>query len=308
MSVGSRRRWWGHPLGLALMLAVTLVALATVPGAQVRPAAFSLTRVESAKHVDFEDEVVWFLVLGSDARPGVEVTEGNTDAIQLVGIDFRAGRAAGIGVPRDSYVNLPGQGFRRINEALALDGPDLAAAAVADLVGITPDYVLVAGFAGFQEMVSAVGGVAVRSRVGFREDRFDLTVRRGVNRFGAADALDFARSRIGLAGGDFERSANQQRLMLGILRQLRGREDEEGFMERGTLAALGGLDTDLAPTELYRLAQAVTEVRPREVTLCVVAGTPAEVSGASVVRPDRAQARRLGDDARDDGRLDDGCR
>ena len=36
-------------------------------------------------------------------------------------------------------------------------------------------------------------------------------------------------------------------------------------MERGTLAALAGLDTDLAPTELYRLAQAVTLIDPDRV-------------------------------------------
>ncbi len=41
-------------------------------------------------------------------------------------------------------------------------------------------------------------------------------------------------------------------------------------MEDGTLAALGGLDTDLAPTDLYRLAQAVTMVDPNRVTGCLV--------------------------------------
>ena len=74
-----------------------------IPDAGTHQTTISLTRVESAKSVDFADGVVWILVLGSDARPGQELTQGNSDVIQLVGIDLQSGRAAGIGIPRDSY-------------------------------------------------------------------------------------------------------------------------------------------------------------------------------------------------------------
>ena len=78
-------------------------------------------------------------------------------------------------------------------------------------------------------------------------------------------------------------------------------------MERGLLASVKFMDTDLSPSELYRLAQAVTAIRPGRLHGCVVSGPTGDAGGASVVFPDVAQARRLGDDARKDGTLDRGC-
>lgn len=289
-----------------------LTALALViPTSTVQPAVISLTTVETARAVDFGEGVLWVLVLGSDARPGTPVAEGRTDAIQLVGLNWRRRSAVSIGIPRDSWVELtgPDPGFDRINAALADGGTEVAARAVADLVGITPDLVLVTGFQGFEDMVEAVGEVEVDSPVAFPANEHDLVVRRGANRFSADEALSFARIRRGLSGDDLARSANHQRLMLGVLQQLRTQEDDEGFMEAATLAALGGLETDLGPVELYRFAQAVTGIDPSRTLGCVIGGTPFTTdAGASVLRPDVQQARALGEDARDDALLQGGCR
>ncbi len=299
------RASWRHLGRLALLLALAGVL---IPDAGTHQTTISLTRVESAKSVDFADGVVWILVLGSDARPGQELTEGNSDAIQLVGIDLQSGRAAGIGIPRDSYFELPGLGLDRINQAMRDGGPQATAAAVEKLVGITPNYVFVAGFDGFTDMVDTIDGVEVRSTEGFHDPRFDLTVKKGRNDFDGAEALDFSRSRLPLDAGDLARSANQQQVMRGILNRLLEREDEEGFMERGTLSALAGLQTDLAPTELYQLAQAITQVRPGRVATCVLSGDPSTTPfGASVIDPHFAEALRIGADASDNLRFDRGC-
>ena len=298
------RRRWRFAAKLALVL---VLAGLTVPNATVRPATFSLTEVETAKDVDFSDGVVWILALGSDARPGQDVLEGNSDAIQLVGLDLASGRAAGIGIPRDSWLEIPGHGLDRINQAMSLGGQDLTAEVVADLVGIQPNYVFVAGFDGFREMVDSIGGVVVQSDRAFRDDEFDLDVRKGPNDFNGTEALDYTRTRQ-LPASDFARSANQQGTMLGILEGLRAHEDEEGFMERGALAALSGLDTDLGPTELYRLAQAVTLIRPDRVETCVLTGDTGTTSGgAEVVFLDEERVRQIGADVREDLRFDEGC-
>lgn len=290
-----------------LMAAVALV----VPAPSVQPATISLTSVASAKAVDWGDGVLWVLVLGSDARPGTPVTEGRTDAIQLVGLNWRRGRAVSIGIPRDSWVRLdgPDPGFDRINAALADGGTGVAAQAVADMVGIVPDLVLVTGFAGFLDMIESVGEIRVDSPVAFPDNVHGLAVRRGTNRFDAEQALSFARIRQGLEGDDLARSANHQRLMVGVLEQLRLHEDEDGFMEAATLAAIGGLETDLDPVELYRFAQAVTTIDPSRTTACVIGGRPYTTElGAQVLLPDTEQARALGEDAEDDAMLQGGCR
>jgi LCP family protein required for cell wall assembly len=285
-----------HLARLALLLAV---AGLVIPDAGVHRTTISLTRVESARGIDFADGVVWILVLGSDARPGQTLEEGNTDAIQLVGLNLRSGRAAGIGIPRDAYVDLPGDdlGMDRINAAMKRTGStEVTAEAVSDLVGITPDYVFLSGFNGFTDMVDTIDGVTVDDGEGPPQE------------FDGAEALQYARTRIGLTGGDFERAAHQQELMLGILDQLRDREDEEGFMEEGTLSALEGLQTDLAPTELYQLAQAVTQIRPDRVDTCVLVGESfTSPEGADVIDLDLAHALEVGADASDNLRFDRGC-
>jgi polyisoprenyl-teichoic acid--peptidoglycan teichoic acid transferase len=290
---------------LRAVLLVALVALA-VPGASVHPTTLSLSRGDNAKSVDFEDGVVWLLVLGSDAEGDEALKDGRTDVIELIGINSDTGSAAGIGIPRDAWVKLP-DGPARINEALSKGGTGLTARAVEGLVGIAPDYVLVTGFEGFLAMAEAVGEVEVRVPRAFETDE-GLAVEQGLNRFDADQALDFARSRGDLPGADFDRMANQQALLLGYLRALRAREGQAGFMEDVTLAGLGGLDTDLAPTDLYRLAQAVTQVDPSEATGCLVRGTPFTTEGnADVIRPDKALAQRLGRDAEGDATLDPAC-
>ena len=293
------RRW----AGWVLVVVATLV----VPDPAVRPASISLTTVETAHSVDFREGVTWVLALGSDARAGTEVVDGNTDAIQLIGIAPGTGHAVGIGVPRDSWVSLP-DGLDRINAALQQGGPELAAQAVGDLVGITPDLVLVTGFDGFEAMIGSLDGVEVVSPTAYRLDDVDLDIRRGGNDLDPEQALDFARSR-DVAGGDFARSAHHQQLLLGVLRELRDRADEPGLMESAALSAIGGLETDLSPGQLYRLAHALTLVEPRLVTSCVIGGTPFTTSGgAQVIDPDDEQARALGRDARDDAQLQGGCR
>ena len=286
-------------LGLALLL---------VPDAQQQVATIGLVRVQHAKAVDFSNGVIWILAIGADARADNPVLRSRADAIQLVGIDAATGSAAAIGIPRDSWVDLPGHGFEKINAGLQLGGPELMAKAVEELTGISPDYVLATAFVGFRRMVTLIGGVEVQAPMAFDDPGHQLQVVRGRNEFDSREALAFARSRKEFATGDFERSANQQLLMLGILRKLRQNEDTVGFLERGAWSVMQGMETDLLPTELYRLAQLITMVRPQQVTHCVVPGTiDTSPAGASIVHPDTTAALRMGADARDDAQLDKGC-
>jgi polyisoprenyl-teichoic acid--peptidoglycan teichoic acid transferase len=293
--------------GLVALVLATLGLL--VPGPTSTPAAVlvSVKTAEAVGHPDHPGDVLWVLALGSDARPGENPLRTRADAIQLVGVDLRRGRGAVIGIPRDSWVSIPGFGHDRVNAGLTHGGPQLMAQTVAAMVGIRPDYVLTTTFGGLIGLVRTLGGVTVDSRLAFSDDHMPGQVHQGRNRLGGGGALFFARARHFLPAGDFDRSANQQELLRGLLRGLRARADEPGFMERAALTALGQLRTDLGPAELYRLAQAATQVDPDRVRGCVVRGSYGYVGAASVVFPDLAQARRLGADAKDDVRFDRGC-
>jgi polyisoprenyl-teichoic acid--peptidoglycan teichoic acid transferase len=291
----------------ALARAILLFALVAlvVPSATVHPTTLSLSQVENAKSVDFKDGVVWVLLLGSDAEDGSSLRQGNTDAIELLALDLESGAAAGLAIPRDFWVELP-KGFERINQAYREGGASLAAQEVEELMHITPHFVLATGFDGFRSMTETAGGVDVVSSRRFETDDGGVKVHRGTNHFDAQEALYFAATRSNLES-DLRRAANTQALLLGFLRQMRQREEETGFMERITSSAIGGLQTDLPPTDLYRLAQAITQVDPAKVTGCIITGRFDTRDGSSVIIPDRPLAQRLGRDAAQDAELDPGC-
>jgi LCP family protein required for cell wall assembly len=304
---GSDGRW--VPVSPRTVVLAVLLALGAVlmPPASARNSATTLVRVRSAQAVDHPSTVVWVLCLGSDARPGQSLVRERADAIQLVGLNLVTGAGTMIGIPRDSYVEIPGHGRNKINSSMTYGGPQLMAESVGRLVGVRPDYVFTTGFLGFRAMVRAIDGVTVISKFAFSDPVRPQGYTVGRNRLNPFQALIFGRVRHPLPRGDFDRSGNQQELLRSILGKVRAHESAPGFMERGVLAAVKNLDTDLRPGELYRLAQAVTDVDPAKLKGCVVNGPTGYAGAASVVYPDVAQARRLGDDARKDGTLDGGC-
>jgi anionic cell wall polymer biosynthesis LytR-Cps2A-Psr (LCP) family protein len=176
---------------------------------------------------------------------------------------------------------------------------------VGDLVGIQPDYVFVTRFPYFEAMVSEIGGIEVHNPVAFSDTYLKPKgFEQGKLHLNGYDAMAFSRIRHDLLRGDFDRSANQQRVLRGIQAKVRAKADRPGFIERGVLTVMQHLHTDLSPAELYRLAQAMAHVEPSKITNCVVQGGIGNVGGASIVVPDVAMARRLGDEARKDATLE----
>jgi LCP family protein required for cell wall assembly len=247
-------------------------------------------------------------MLGSDARPGQPVLRSRADAIQLVGVNTRTGAGTVIGIPRDSYVDVPGHGRNKINSSMLYGGPQLMARSVQGMVGIRPDYVFTASFWGFSDMIRSIGGVTVHSKYAFTDPLRPRGFRVGENRLNGVQALVFARLRKPFPRGDFDRSANQQRMLKGILGQVRSRAERPGFMERGVMSVVRNLDTpNVAPAELYALAQAAVQIRPARLRTCVITGSTGYAGAASVVHPDIGQARSIARRARADATLEGGC-
>ncbi|QZY30176.1 LCP family protein [Nocardioides coralli] len=286
-----------------LVLVLALVGV-TVPDSAVRPAEVSLVKVPHARGVDGGRGVIWILGIGSDARPGQLMTRTRGDAIQMIALNPRTGAASAIGIPRDSWVPIPGHGYNRVNAALTFGGPALMGRTVGAMVGVQPDYVMVTRFPFFENMVDAIGGIYVDNPRAFGDpDLKPRGFRRGHIKVDGYGAMAFARIRKSLAGGDFDRSANQQRVLRGIQSRIATRAGQPGFVERGVVSVMRNMDTNLGPAELFRLAHVVAQVDPRRIRTCVVGGSFGNVGGASIIRPNLTQARRYGNAARNDGSL-----
>lgn len=298
------RRWVRRVTRTTALAAVLATFAVVVPDSTVAPTEISFVKVERAKGVDLSPDVVWILAIGSDARPWENKIATRADALQMVGINTKTGAATAIGVARDSYVDIPGHGRNRINAAMTFGGPQLQARTMAALIGIEPDYVMVARFEGVEGMVREIGPITVNNpyyfadvnlkKEGFQQGRIKLSW---------YDAMAFSRIRKGLRDGDFGRSANQQRVIRGIHAKIVEKQREPGFIEGGVAAVLKHTHTDASPAELYRIAQAITQVKSNKITTCVIKGSIGQAGAASVVFPDVATARRYGDDARKDATI-----
>ncbi len=290
---------------LTLVLVLALTGL-LVPDSSRASTQVSLVKVEHAEAVALDQDTVWILGVGSDARPGEDMTRVRGDALQLIGLNTVTGAATSIGIPRDSYVSIPGVGSDRINAALFYGGPQLMGEAVGDLVGIEPDYVMVTRFPFFENMINEIGGISVVNPRYFSDsDLKPEGFAQGRLRLNGYGAMAFSRIRKTLPGGDFDRSANQQIVLGGIQAQIAAKASESGFLASGVLTVLEHMDVrGVGAAELFRLAVAISQVQADKITGCVVQGSIATINGASVVLPYTEQARRYGDDARTDAVID----
>jgi polyisoprenyl-teichoic acid--peptidoglycan teichoic acid transferase len=292
------RRW----LVLGLLLALVTVA---VPDSQRLDADYQLLKVEHAQAVDRPRDVIWMLTLGSDARPGQPSARSRADSIHLVGVNVRTGRGTIVGLPRDSYVSIPGHGQDKINASMVYGGPQLTARTVEQLAGVRLDYVFMTDFSGFAGMVHHLKGIRVNPPHAMRGLGHSYKDRE--QWMNGGKALSFSRIRYGLPGGDFDRSRNQGLVLKAGLDRVQGLSAVPGRFERMMLSALSRMDTNLSPAQMYRLGRTMMSVDPAKVRNCVIPGGTGMAGEASVVFLDRGALSRVMGHVRNDATLRGGC-
>jgi LCP family protein required for cell wall assembly len=244
---------------------------------------------------------LFILAIGSDARPRGSVTRSLADSLHIIGVNPRTNVASILGIPRDSYVPIPGGGSQKINASLFRGGPELTVETVERLSGIKMDAYMLVGFEGFRQMVSEVGGIEMVIPQAMSDAASGAYFKPGRTRLDGPEALAFSRNRKGVRGGDFGRSLNQGRLMIAALREFRAdfRKDPSNAF-RWVLSGARYLRTDLTFTEMVDLAFAALDVD--KVKNRVVSGSGGFVGGASVVRLG-SSAQTMFSDLRRDGTL-----
>jgi len=228
---------------------------------------------------------MFVLVIGSDARPHHVLTNTRADSIHIVGVNPRLGRVSVLGIPRDSWVPIPGAGTNRINAALAAGGPELLVRTVEQLTGIPIDAYVLTGFEGFTQLVHAVGGLQIRIPYPIDDTNARAHFKRGMQHLTGQEALAFSRARHDVPAGDFSRSFNQGRVIIAALAELRRQ------ISQGSPAALipwvvaGGriLRSDLGLSDLLELLLAAQAFDPSKARNDVASGSGATIGGRSVV-------------------------
>ncbi|MEY2467585.1 MAG: polyisoprenyl-teichoic acid--peptidoglycan teichoic acid transferase [Actinomycetota bacterium] len=250
-----------------------------------------------------KDGLVFFLVVGSDARPGQNLRKTRTDSLHVVAIDPATKSGTVVGIPRDTYINIPGRGNHRINEALSLGGPQLMMQTVREFTGLPVEYYVITAFEGFANIVDELGGVDVYVPRTMDDDYSGAHFEQGYHHFDGPQALAFCRDRHDVPYGDFSRSLNQGSLILAALGKLRSEVGDGDGLRRWLTVLLNHAELDVPASELEPLAALGRRVAPSALNNVVMPGKTGTTSGgASVVYPTEA-AHAMWADLRDDARL-----
>lgn len=250
-------------------------------------------------------DLKFFLIIGTDARPGQDMTRTRGDSIHIAAVDPLVRKGTIIGLPRDSYVNVPGHGQRKINSAVVLGGPELMVRTVRELTGLPIEYYAVTAFEGIVNMVNELGGVDINVPYRMKDRYSGANFEPGWHHMDGNQVLAFSRARHGVPNGDFGRSENHGRVILHALEKLRAETSDEAGIRRWLRVLYRHARMDMSMNDAVELGVLARQIVPSSLRNVVASGTATERDGQSVVvLDDKAFElfRDVGADAQADGK------
>ena len=268
-----------------------------------------------------------FLIVGSDTReaPGTQKFGASKDSARYVGgqrsdtvmlMHVPAGRAKAtiISFPRDSWVAIPAftdakgvahpAHHQRINSAFSVGGAPLLVQVLQNMSGMRVDHYVQVDFAGFQQIVDALGGVTLCVKTTRNDQDSGDFLTAGTHKVNGKLALAFARDRKSFPTQDLARIKDQQYFLSVLLHKV---------LSAGTLAnplkinallnavtSATTVDRDLSINDMRKLALRMRHLDPAHVALVTVPVQGDErIAGQSVLVLDRAKMTALFADLKD---------
>jgi LCP family protein required for cell wall assembly len=193
----------------------------------------SLLSVFHPTPIKSQNDWVNILVAGDSAdRVDPGANGGNlTDSIMILSVNTQTKTGFMLSIPRDLWVDVPEEGWAKINSTYEFDGMSGLDQLVDTDFGIPIDYYALVNYQAFEDLVNAVGGIAVDIQSPDPRGLYDPQPYPGASAFKLANgwqtldglqALDLARARgdaygsYGFPGSDFARTQHQRQMVLAI--------------------------------------------------------------------------------------------
>lgn len=173
---------------------------------------------------------VTVVLLGIDQRQGEE-GPFLTDTIMLLSLDPIAKTGAILSVPRDLWIEYPGIGSERINNANRVGeqrqypggGAEYAKRIISSVLGIPVHYYVMINFDAFLTFVDVIGDVEVCPEQDIDDPKYPdgsygvrpIFIEAGCQDMGGDDLLVYSRTRA-TEGGDVDRAKRQQEVVFAI--------------------------------------------------------------------------------------------
>jgi LCP family protein required for cell wall assembly len=230
---GGRRRWrfWGRPgrrgRRIALILGTVVILLIAGTAGTYWWLDGKLNRTVTLPATSLTSAGTNWLITGSDSRAGlsraeidalhVGFDEGtlNSDSIML--LHMGGGRPVLISIPRDSYVDIPGHGWNKINAALAYGGASLLIQTVENVTGLKIGHYMGIGFGGLVAVVNQIGGVRICLKTAIHDSYSGVNLSAGCHNLNGDQALAFVRDRHSFATEDLQRIQDQREFLSALL-------------------------------------------------------------------------------------------
>ncbi|SHM33664.1 LCP family protein [Ruminococcus flavefaciens] len=175
------------------------------------------------------------LVIGTDGRTNDD--RGRSDSMILVSLNSKTNELIMTSFMRDCYVEIPDNGWNKLNAAYAFGGPELLMDTIEYNFDVRIDDYVTIDFASFVSVVESVGGIDIEvsdeeaeeinviliSEVNelMGDDRMsDLLEHGGKLHLNGKQALSYSRIRK-VGNSDFERTSRQRRVMSLIIAKMK---------------------------------------------------------------------------------------
>jgi polyisoprenyl-teichoic acid--peptidoglycan teichoic acid transferase len=167
-------------------------------------------------------ERVNILFMGGDGRGSASPNEpARSDSMMVLSIDPVTKEAHLFSLLRDTYVDIPGHGTGRANEAIEYGGYKLSMQMVSDLTGLQIQYYVYTEFEGFKSLVDAIGGIDIDVEKDMKYtdnadgNRYDIDLKKGYQHLDGDQALQYVRFRHD-ATSDFTRTERQRKFLSAV--------------------------------------------------------------------------------------------
>ncbi|MBN8658970.1 MAG: LCP family protein [Candidatus Obscuribacter phosphatis] len=223
---------------------------------------------------------------------------GRSDTIMVGRLDPLANTLRVISIPRDTLVDIPGNGTQKINAANAIGGPDLAKATISNFLDTPIEHYVVLNVHGLVDLVNELGGITVEvpKRMQYMDwtAKLKIDLEPGVHTLTGNQAMGFVRFRHD-ALGDIGRVQRQEIFLRAVLDKALKPESWKHIPKLIEIAQ-NYISTDLSAQEILEMANFVRGVPKSNQLLTMMPGNFSPGGDWAVERSDvrRMVARLMG--------------
>ncbi|WP_240471000.1 LCP family protein [Schaalia suimastitidis] len=211
------RRGRTRTLKRALLTTVVVFLILVIgwPSFLLWDANNNLGRIDALSGASNTPGTTWLLA-GSDSRQdGAVVDDAEGQRADSVVLVHKAsnGQTSMVSLPRDTYVDIPGYGYSKLNAAYSYGGPALLVSTVEALSGLTVDHYVEIGMGGVTAIVDSLGGIELCLDMDVSDPYSQLNWTAGCHVADGPTALAFARMRYADPLGDIGRAQRQRQVI-----------------------------------------------------------------------------------------------